>query len=111
MNERFFIFFLFLQIFSFCSNIDENVFLQISRANSNDKSGSLTPLVVSLSSKDTTKKLKDVDLICVVDVSGSMRGNKISMVKESLNHIVDKIMQGKDRLAIIPFNSAVDDNH
>ena len=100
MDKKFFIFLLIHQILTFCFNIDENIFLQISRANSNDKTGSLTPLVVSLSSKDTTKKLKDIDLICVVDVSGSMRGNKISMVKESLNYIVNNIMQVNDKLAI-----------
>ena len=110
MDKIFLRFFIIFQIFSFCLNEDTNVSLQISRANSNDKTDPLTPLVVSLIGEDTNrKKIKDVDLICVVDVSGSMYGNKISLVKETLLHLV-KQMTENDKLAIIPFNSGIPSN-
>ena len=47
--------------------------LEIHRSKSHfDQIGVLTPLVVTLSSEDITKKMKGVDLICIVDISGSM---------------------------------------
>ena len=106
MNKIFFVFLLIFQIFSSCFNEDNDVSLKISRSNTNDKSGSLTPFVISLSSIDTAKKMKGVDLICIVDVSGSMYGNMINLVKETLKYLVS-LMQDNDQLAIIPFNSGI----
>ena len=67
----------------------------------------MTPLVVTLSTRDITEKVSSVDLICVVDVSGSMGGDKIKLVKESLKYLVS-IMNGQDRLAIIIFSGSAD---
>jgi uncharacterized protein with von Willebrand factor type A (vWA) domain len=41
-----------------------------------------------------------VDLVCVVDQSGSMQGTKIELLKQTLNYIVDQ-MGVLDRLSII----------
>lgn len=69
-----------------------------------DKTGNLTPLVATISSKDQTEKVRAVDLVCVVDVSGSMYGDNIELVKESLSYLVN-LMSEQDNLAIVQFES------
>ena len=79
--------------------------LTINRSKSHiDKSGNYTPLVVSLSTEDKNEKVKSVDLICIVDVSGSMSGSPINLVKESLKYLV-KLMNETDNFAIVTFSS------
>ena len=68
-----------------------------------DKSGDYTPLVVSLSTEDKAEKVKPVDLICIVDVSGSMSGEPINLVKESLKYLV-KLMTDSDNFALVTFS-------
>ena len=52
-----------------------------------------------------------IDLVCVVDQSGSMRGDKIALLKDTLDYIIDQ-MRSLDRLAIVSFNStAFDRSH
>ncbi|CAD8106662.1 unnamed protein product [Paramecium primaurelia] len=46
----------------------------------------------------------NIDLICVVDVSGSMEGNKIGLVKDSLRYI-QKILSPNDRIALVTFGT------
>ena len=92
------------QLLSLISNKDP-LYLEIHRARSHfDQTGDFTPLVVSLKTDDINRKVKDVDLICIVDVSGSMSGNKIQLVKESLNYLVNK-MNKTDNFALITFSS------
>ena len=98
---------LILQLFSFSLNQDAKADLHIARSQSySEQTGSLTPLVVELSSEDKNEKIKGVDLICVVDISGSMVYNnstKLYLVKESLKYLV-KLMNENDKLAIVAFN-------
>ena len=102
MNKNILILLIF-QIFSFSFNQGTGAYLQISRSQSHsDQTGSLTPLVVKLSSDDKTEKTNIVDLICIVDISGSMGGSRINLVKESLKYLV-KLMDSKDKLAIVTF--------
>ena len=70
-----------------------------------DKSGNYTPLVVSLTTEDTEYKAKPVDLICIVDVSGSMYGDKIDQVKYSLNYLVNR-SESIDNFALVTFSSS-----
>ena len=58
--------------------------------------------LLSLQSEGTEKKC-NADLICVIDISGSMRGEKIFHVKESLK-ILLTLMDEKDRICLILFN-------
>ncbi|CAF4577758.1 unnamed protein product [Rotaria sp. Silwood1] len=52
-----------------------------------------------------------IDLVCVVDQSGSMSGEKIALLKQTLVYIVEQ-MNELDRLAIISFNTeAFDRSH
>jgi len=69
-----------------------------------DQTGHLTPLVATLTSEDLKKKVNGVDLIFVVDVSGSMIGDRILLVKESLKYIVS-LMNEQDNMSLIIFNS------
>ena len=65
-----------------------------------------TPFVININSpqpKEGEKK-SNADLICVIDISGSMCGEKIDLVKKSLKILV-KLMDKNDRLALILFES------
>ena len=65
-----------------------------------------TPFVIDLiapESKDQEEIRVSADLICVIDISGSMCGEKIHLVRESLKILVD-MMDPKDRIALILFN-------
>ena len=65
-----------------------------------------TPFVINLSCpepEDDTKK-SNADLICVIDISGSMDGIKIRHVKNSLKILLD-LMDEKDRICLILFES------
>ena len=82
--------------------------LEISKSKSHfEFSTNLTPLVVSLSSEDKNQKIKDVDIICVVDVSGSMYNQPIELVKESLKCLVN-LMNEQDNFALIQFSTSAD---
>lgn len=45
-----------------------------------------------------------VDLICVIDVSGSMQGSKLNLVKDTMKVLIE-ILTPSDRLSIITFDS------
>ena len=64
-----------------------------------------TPFIINLSSPqpENTEKRFNADLICVIDISGSMCGEKIELVKQSLKILVE-MMEKNDRLALILFN-------
>ena len=61
-------------------------------------------MVVSLSCPDQQEKMKPVDLICIVDISGSMSGDKIKLVRESLKYLVN-LMNEEDNFALVKFDS------
>jgi Mg-chelatase subunit ChlD len=65
-----------------------------------------TPFVINISApepKDDEKKC-NADLICVIDISGSMSGEKIQLVRESLKILVE-MMDKSDRLALVLFDN------
>ena len=68
-----------------------------------------TPFVINIiaheqNEKEQEEKRVNADLICVIDISGSMDGEKLYQVKESLKILVD-MMNEKDRIALILFES------
>ncbi|CAF1184811.1 unnamed protein product [Adineta ricciae] len=67
------------------------------------KAPSLLP--VTASEKDMTELRVPVDLVCVVDQSGSMQGEKIALLKKTLDFIIDQ-MSPLDRLAIVSFDTS-----
>ena len=64
-----------------------------------------TPFLINLSTAepDENDKKSNADLICVIDISGSMFGGKIMQVKESLKILID-LMDEKDRICLILFS-------
>lgn len=78
------------------------------------------PVMVSIKSVEEKKKVGEeveaakeamhqnqrpgVDLICVIDVSGSMSGEKIELVKKSMVYLLE-ILTENDRLCIVTFES------
>ena len=64
-----------------------------------------TPFVININTQKlkAAKKMCNADLICVIDVSGSMSGQKIDLVKKSLIILV-KMMDKDDRLSLIIFS-------
>ena len=65
-----------------------------------------TPFIININTLklQNAKKMCNADLICVIDVSGSMSGQKITLVKKSLNILV-KMMDKNDRLALVLFSN------
>ena len=62
-----------------------------------------TAFVLSINSHDKIDRESSVDVLCVIDISGSMKGQKLNHVKLSLKSIIS-FMNPKDRLCIILFN-------
>lgn len=46
-----------------------------------------------------------MDLVMMIDTSGSMSGTKIKLVKETLLFLVE-VLKEKDRISLIEFNSS-----
>ena len=49
-----------------------------------------------------------LEIVAVVDRSGSMRGDKIAVMKETLSFLVSKGLQSGDSLAIVSFDDTVE---
>merc|ERR1719203_1447914 len=49
------------------------------------------------------KDRQPLDIICVLDVSGSMTGEKLNLVKKAVSFVI-KESQAQDRLSIVAFN-------
>ena len=64
-----------------------------------------TPFVINLIShqQDENEKKCNADLICVIDISGSMYGPKIEQVKQSLKILIE-LMDEKERICLILFD-------
>jgi Mg-chelatase subunit ChlD len=82
---------------------DLNKKLNISILQSQKLFNKNTAFVLSLNSPDKIERESCVDVLCVIDISGSMKGQKLSHVKLSLKSIIS-FMNPKDRLCIILFS-------
>lgn len=60
--------------------------------------------VVEIKATSSTVVRDGLDLVAVVDVSGSMRGDKIESVKKALQFVIKKLTP-EDRLSIVTFES------
>ncbi|KAH3759100.1 zinc finger C3HC4-type RING finger family protein [Pelomyxa schiedti] len=56
--------------------------------------------------KRTSKSRVPVDIVCLVDHSGSMEGAKIQLLKKTLHFMVTQL-SGSDRLSIVAFENSV----
>ena len=106
MKKKIFFTIVLVQILILSSCSTNALSLEIYRSKSHeDQTEKYTPLVVTISSSDINEKIKDVDFICVVDVSGSMSVEKLNLVKESLKYLLG-IMDERDKFALVTFSSS-----
>ena len=107
MRKLFSVCLVLAQLFTLISN-DSSSSLTIGRTSITypEKTKNYSPFLVSLTSEDQFKKVKNVDLICIIDVSGSMGGDRIKLVKESLIALVN-LMEDSDKMALVTFASKV----
>jgi Ca-activated chloride channel family protein len=64
-------------------------------------------MLVSPTSQATTARIVERDLVFVIDVSGSMAGEKIKQARAALRHCVQSLNDG-DRFDIVKFSSAIE---
>ena len=66
------------------------------------------PLVVSIHTEDVENEdfRQGLDLVVLIDISGSMKGEKIKLVKDTLEFVIDELDE-RDRLSVITFNSRI----
>lgn len=66
------------------------------------------PLLLTIEADDVEDESfrQGLDLVLVVDISGSMKGDKIKFVKDTLDFVIDELDE-KDRISILTFNSNV----
>ena len=85
--------------------MEQNDELEISVLKGDKLFNENTPFIINISfpEPDIDNKRCKIDLICVIDSSFSMKGNKIYQVKESLKILID-LMEKDDRIALILFN-------
>ena len=95
---------LLISLFIFINNSEE-AYLSIDKSKKHEEhSKNYTPLVVSLTSDDKDDRVRGVDLICLIDYSGSMYGDKIKLVRSSMLELID-LMNENDKLALIKFDN------
>ena len=59
-----------------------------------------------LISPDTNENTLPMDLLMVVDVSGSMAGGGINVVTDSVIHVLNDLLRPEDRISVITFNAS-----
>ena len=66
------------------------------------------PLLLSVETQDVEDESfrQGVDIVLVIDISGSMKGEKIKLVTDTLKFVIDELEE-KDRISILTFNSKV----
>lgn len=69
-----------------------------------EKKKELKEAVESAKAPAVNSQRPGIDLVCVIDVSGSMSGQKIELVKKSMSYLLE-LLGENDRLSIITFES------
>ena len=67
------------------------------------------PCVASVEAREVSEEEAEntrpgLDIVCVIDISGSMNGPKIDLVRKTLHFLVSKLTSN-DRLSIVVFSS------
>jgi Mg-chelatase subunit ChlD len=73
----------------------------------NSKDSQLLPVVVNLKTKELDEDQEGdrspIDLVCVIDISGSMSGEKIALVRQTLMSLLE-VLSERDRLCLVQFD-------
>lgn len=77
----------------------------------NSKEEQLLPILVNVKTEDKSEEQEGdrppIDLICVIDHSGSMAGEKIALVRNTLKNLLEFTNQ-YDRICLIQFDDRAD---
>ncbi|CAD8129944.1 unnamed protein product [Paramecium sonneborni] len=92
-------------------NLEENLTFEIQAMYKlkklSDQTTQQLPAIISIKTKDDKNECKSnrlgVDLICLIDKSGSMQGEKLQTVKQSLKILLEFLID-QDRLQLITFD-------
>lgn len=79
--------------------------IELKAQRSQVKMGEVTVLPAMCSIVSSGGARTSVDLICVIDVSGSMSGEKIELVRETMKFLIETLTPS-DRLSIITFSGS-----
>mmetsp|Transcript_67640 Transcript_67640/g.78535 ORF Transcript_67640/g.78535 Transcript_67640/m.78535 type:complete len:576 (+) Transcript_67640:1-1728(+) len=72
----------------------------------NSASSTVEPVLFTLKALEAKGEAKvPLDLVCVLDTSGSMGGEKIILLRETLKYLVD-LLGENDRMSIVQFSSS-----
>ncbi|KAL0479465.1 secreted protein with Ig-like and vWFA domains, partial [Acrasis kona] len=63
--------------------------------------------IATITAPDVEVDRAPIDITCVIDRSGSMGGDKIALVRETLSFVVDQLMES-DRLSLVIFDHAIE---
>ncbi|GJN12057.1 hypothetical protein PR202_ga30301 [Eleusine coracana subsp. coracana] len=66
--------------------------------------------MVKISAPLAEGKTADLDIVAVMDISGSMAGTKLQLMKEAMRLVIEKLSPD-DRLSVITISSSVDLRH
>eukprot|EP01016_Furgasonia_blochmanni_P008563 TRINITY_DN13496_c0_g1_i12.p1 TRINITY_DN13496_c0_g1~~TRINITY_DN13496_c0_g1_i12.p1 ORF type:complete len:576 (+),score=80.06 TRINITY_DN13496_c0_g1_i12:90-1730(+) len=92
--------------YNYAENVGVDIKFKQKTIVQNSLEARILPMMVSIKSKDVPHigaSRPNVDLVCVIDHSGSMSGDKINLLKKSFAMVLD-ILKDNDRLSIIIFN-------
>jgi len=78
-------------------------YTSLARSQSQDVFGLVTVQAAEAAPKPQAKERQPLDIICVLDVSGSMTGNKIQLVQDAVRFVIRE-SGAQDRLSIVAFN-------
>lgn len=67
-------------------------------------------IMVKLTAPDNKKEKAELDIVFVLDVSGSMAGAKIKSMQAAMKYLIEKLGD-KDRIAIVSFHGTVKKHH
>lgn len=73
----------------------------------NAKDVQLLPVVINIKTKELDEEQEGdrspIDLVCVIDISGSMAGDKIDLVRQTLTSLLE-VLNERDRLCLVQFD-------
>lgn len=69
----------------------------------NPKVDNIVPIMATI--KGSASKRTNVDMICVLDVSGSMSGKKLRLLKQTITYMLE-ILEDNDRFSLITFSDS-----
>jgi len=85
--------------------VDLDIKLKQKIMNLNPNVTQIIPMLVTLNAKEMSDTQKtSVDLVCVIDKSGSMSGRKLELLKETFKSLMD-LLNEQDRLSVVTFDS------